>query len=481
MNHSNYNDALADRYAGKEMTELFSDEVKFQTWRKCWIALAEAERELGLEDIISKEAIEEMKKNTDNINFKDAEEKEKQIKHDVMAHVWAYSKQCPKAAKIIHLGATSQFVGCNTDLILQKKAIDIVKKRLVNVIFHLMQFAKKYKALATLGYTHFQPAQPTTIGKRATLYIADLLLDLKSIEFAESLIKAKGAKGTVGTQASFLELFGGNKSKVKQLDLLIAKKLGFDGIYEVTGQTYSRKIDTKISEALAGIACSAYKFASDMRLAAHLKIMEEPYGKSQTGSSAMPYKRNPMHSERMCALSRILMNMPAEFYMTHSNQWFERTLDDSAARRVEIPRSFLLADSILLLYESIASGIIVYPAQVKLHLTKELPFMAIEEILMKCAKQGKSRQEMHEILKKHALEAGNKIKKEGAQNDFFSRIAKDSRIPLSKKELDFSLENPGKFTGTAESQTEEFIRETVAPVLRKHKNMIEKPINEIEV
>ncbi|MCK5039798.1 MAG: adenylosuccinate lyase [Candidatus Aenigmarchaeota archaeon] len=481
MDYSTYKDPLGSRYCSDEMKNLFSDQIKFQTWRKCWIALAEAQRELGLDNLISKEAIDEMKKNKDNINFKDANKKEKEIKHDVMAHVWAYSKQCPKAAKIIHLGATSQFVGCNTDLILQKKAIQIIKKRLINVIFHLSKFAQKHKSLVTLGYTHMQPAQPTTIGKRATIYLADLLTDLESLEFTESLLKARGAKGTVGTQASFLELFKGNKSKVKQLDLLIAKKLGFNDAYAVTTQTYSRKIDAKIAEALAGIGSSACKFASDLRIAAHLKIMEEPYGKNQTGSSAMPYKRNPMHSERICALSRTLMNIPTEFHSMHSNQWFERTLDDSALRRIEIPRSFMLTDSILLLYENIASGIIVYPAQVKSHLNAELPFMAIEEILMKCVEKGKSRQEMHELLKKHALDAGNKIKSDGAQNDFFKRIAEDDKIPFTQKDADSILKNPGKFSGMAETQTEYFLQKKINPILKKHENLIEKSKTEIEV
>ncbi|MEE9525716.1 MAG: adenylosuccinate lyase, partial [Candidatus Woesearchaeota archaeon] len=402
--HDVYQDPLVGRYTDKEMQYIFSEEFKFTTWRRCWIALAESQMELGLKQI-TPEMVDELKKAQTTIDYNTAKEKEKEIRHDVMAHVYEYGLHCPKAKGIIHLGATSQFVCCNTDLIQIKEALKIIKKGIINTINNLTKFAEEHKALVTLGYTHYQPAQPTTIGKRITLYIQDLILDLKRLEFP---ILARGVKGTTGTQASYMELFN-NYEKVKELDKLVSEKLGFKNSFPITGQTYTRKFDTIVAKALAGIAESAHKFAVDMRLMSNLKIMEEPFAKSQTGSSAMAYKRNPMRSERMTALSRKLMNLQLDFSHIHSNQWFERTLDDSSIRRIDIPQAFLLANAILKLYQNITDGMVVYPAQIKKYLNEELPFMATEVILMELAKQGYDRQEMHEIIKKHSIDAGKVV------------------------------------------------------------------------
>ncbi len=416
--------------------------------------------------------IAELKSHIEDIDFDVAAAKEKEIRHDVMAHVYAYGLQCPKAEAIIHLGATSQFVVCNTDLIIQKKALQLVKKALINVIANHAGFCREYKEMATLGYTHYQPAQPTTVGKRNTLYIQDLLMDLDYIENLEEQIKARGAKGTVGTQATFLELFGGNHDKVRELDRLVSEKLGFDTVFPVTGQTYPRKLDMKTSETLAGIGSSAHKFGVDMRLLSNLKVQEEPFAKKQVGSSAMAYKRNPMRSERMTGLARKLMGLPADFAATAANQWFERTLDDSAIRRMDMAQAFLLTDAILKLYINITSDMVVYPKQIERYLRAELPFMATEKILMACAERGRSRQVMHEVIREHSVAAGLAVKEQGADNDLLVRLADDDRIPFDQAELENLIGNYQEFTGRAAEQTDEFLDEVVAPVLGRYQKMI---------
>ncbi len=472
MNRDIYQEPLVSRYTSPAMQALFSERTKFETWRRCWIALAEAQHELGLTDIITRPMLEELKSHATDINFEVASQKEKEIRHDVMAHVFAYGQQCPTAEPIIHLGATSQYVGCHTDLLLQKQALALVKKGLVNVIQNLARFCREHKQLATLGYTHYQPAQPTTVGKRHTLYIQDLLMDLDYIEMVEGQIKARGAKGTVGTQATFLELFKGDHKKVRQLDELVAKKLGFDQVFAVTGQTYTRKLDTKIAETLAGIGASAHKFAVDLRLLSNLKVQEEPFEKNQVGSSAMAYKRNPMRSERMTGLARKLMGLPADFYATYANQWFERTLDDSAIRRMDIPQAFLLTDAILKLFMNITSGMVVYPKQIERLLRQELPFMATEKILMAAVEKGKSRQEMHEVIKVHSVAAGKVVKEEGGDNDLLTRLAADDRVPFSRAELEALVGNPNEFTGRAAEQTDEFLDEVVLPRLARYQELL---------
>jgi len=478
--HDVYQDPLVSRYTDKEMQYIFSDDFKFTTWRKCWTALAEAQMELGLKQI-TKEMIEELKKAQKIIDYGAAKEKEKEIRHDVMAHVYEYGTHCPKAKGIIHLGATSQFVCCNTDLIQIREALKIIKAGIVNTINNLSKFAQEHKNLVTLGYTHYQPAQPTTVGKRTTLYILDLLFDLQQIDRVESLIMARGVKGTTGTQASYMELFDNDYEKVKQLDKLVSKKLGFTGSFPVTGQTYTRKFDTIVAKAISGIAESARKFAVDLRLLSNLKIMEEPFAKSQTGSSAMAYKRNPMRSERMTSLSRKLMNLQIDFSHIHASQWFERTLDDSSIRRIDIPQTFLLANAILKLYQNITDGMVVYPAQIKKHLNEELPFMATEVILMELSKKGEDRQEMHEIIKKHCVEAGKMVKLYGKPNDLFKRLAEDKDIPVTEEFLNKLLENPERFAGAASIQTEEFLKNKVKPVLAKYKDLIGRTDSEINV
>jgi adenylosuccinate lyase len=466
-----YQEPLVSRYTSREMQELFSERFKFTTWRKCWVALAEAQLELGL-DLVTREMVDELKSHVNDIDFDMAASKEKEIRHDVMAHVYTYGRQCPTAEPVIHLGATSQFVVCNTDLIIQKKALALVKQGVVNVIANLAAFAEKHKDLATLGFTHYQPAQPTTVGKRNTLYIQDLLMDLEYIEFLEKQQKARGAKGTVGTQATFLELFHGDHDKVRKLDQLVSQKLGFDRVFPVTGQTYPRKLDMKTSETLAGIGESAHKFAVDMRLLSNLKVQEEPFAKKQVGSSAMAYKRNPMRSERMTGLARKLMGLPANFAATAANQWFERTLDDSAIRRMDMAQSFLLTDAILKLYMNITSDMVVYPKQIERHLRAELPFMATEKILMACVERGKSRQEMHEVIREHSVAAGLAVKEQGLDNDLLQRLATDDRIPFTLDELEAMLGNYQDFTGRASAQTSEFIKEIVEPVLSKYSMLI---------
>ncbi|NOX25635.1 MAG: adenylosuccinate lyase [Deltaproteobacteria bacterium] len=481
MNRNIYQEPLVSRYTSKDMQYLFSEQNKFSTWRQCWIALAEAQFELGLTEIISADMLDEMRAVANDINFEVAEQREKEIRHDVMAHVYAFGRQCPTAEPIIHLGATSQFVGCNADLLTQKKALALIKKALVNLIRNLRDFCSKYKSLATLGYTHYQPAQPTTVGKRNTLYLQDLLMDLDYIEHLERQVKARGAKGTVGTQATFIELFKGDHEKVRKLDKLVALKLGFSDVFAVTGQTYTRKLDMKTAETLAGIGASAHKFAVDLRLLSNLKVQEEPFAKNQVGSSAMAYKRNPMRAERMTGLSRKLMGLTADFGSTYVNQWFERTLDDSAIRRMDIPQAFLLTDAVLKLFLNITDGMVVFPKQIERHLLQELPFMATEKILMMCVESGKSRQAIHEIIKIHSLAAGRVVKEEGRDNDLLTRLGNDPAIPFSQAELLDMVAETGQFTGRAMEQTEEFIAETVEPVLEKYRHLLDDSHEDIAV
>lgn len=472
MSREIYQEPLVSRYTSREMQELFSEKMKFTTWRRCWLALAEAQFELGLTSIVSQEMIDEMRSNVDNIDYDIAAEKEKEIRHDVMAHVYEFGLKCPKAAGIIHLGATSQFVVCNTDLIVQKKAMEFIRGAILQVISNLSVFCEKYKGLPTLGFTHYQPAQPTTVGKRNTLYLQDLLMDLEYVEHFLSTIKARGAKGTVGTQATFLELFKGDHGKVRELDKRVAQKLGFNDTFAVTGQTYTRKLDMKLAETLAGVGATAHKFAVDLRLLSNLKVQEEPFEAKQTGSSAMAYKRNPMRSERLTGLARKLMNLPQNFSATYSNQWFERTLDDSAIRRMDIPQCFLLTDAILKLFVNITSDMVVFPNQIKRHLSAELPFMATEKILMEAVEKGESRQEMHEVVKEHSLASGKVVKEQGGDNDLLSRLGSDERIPFTLAELEAMVSDYSQFTGRAEKQTEEFLQEVVSPLLKENeKNM----------
>ena len=472
MNREIYQEPLVSRYTSREMQEIFSERNRITTWRRCWIALAEAQNELGLDELVTSEMVAELKKHASDIDFEAAAAKEKEIRHDIMAHVFAYGQKCPTAEPIIHLGATSQFVGCNTDLLLHKQALQLVKKSLVNVIANLAGFSRKHKGLSTLGYTHYQPAQPTTVGKRNTLYIQDLLIDLDYLESLEPQIKARGAKGTVGTQATFLELFKGDHEKVRKLDELVASKLGFSDVFKVTGQTYTRKLDMKIGETLAGIGASAHKFAVDLRLLSNLKVQEEPFAKNQVGSSAMAYKRNPMRSERMTGLARKLMGLTADFSATYANQWFERTLDDSEIRRMDIPQAFLLTDAILKLYLNITSDMVVFPKQIERHLMQELPFMATEKILMASVERGKSRQEMHEVVKVHSLAAGRVVKEEGLANDLLQRLADDEALPFSLAELTELIGDGSEFCGRAEAQTEEFLDEVVGPRIAVYKDLL---------
>lgn len=469
MTYDIYREPLVSRYTSRAMQELFSERFKFTHWRRCWVALAEAQHELGL-TAVTAEMIAELKRYVDTVNYDVAIAKEQEIRHDVMAHVYAYGQQCPLAEPIIHLGATSQFVVCNTDLIIQKRALTLIKNALLQVIANLATFCAQHKDLATLGFTHYQPAQPTTVGKRNTLYIQDLIMDLDYIEHLEGQLKARGAKGTVGTQATFIELFNGDHRKVRELDRLVAEKLGFDQVFAVTGQTYPRKLDMKTSETLAGIGASAHKFAVDLRLLSNLKMQEEPFANKQVGSSAMAYKRNPMRSERMTGLARKLMGLPANFSATAANQWFERTLDDSAIRRMDLAQAFLLTDAVLKLYVNITSDMVVYPKQIEKHLKEELPFMATEKILMACVERGQSRQEIHEVIREHSVAAGLDVKNQGLDNNLLHRLAGDERIPFGRRELDLLVGDYQQFTGRAAAQTEEFLQEVVAPVLAQYKN-----------
>jgi len=466
-NYNTYINPLTERYASNQMLSLFSPVKKFTTWRKLWIALAEAEKELGLN--ISQEQIDEMKANIDNIDFEYAALMEKKFRHDVMAHVHTFGKVCPKAMPIIHLGATSAYVGDNTDLILMKEGILIVLKKIVNVISNLKNFAIKFKDTPTLGYTHYQPAQLTTVGKRACLWIQDLLLDYEELKFVEENLKFRGVKGTTGTQASFLSLFDGDHSKVVKLDELVSQKMGFKKVLKITGQTYTRKQDTKVLKALAGIAESAHKMATDLRLLQNLKEIEEPFEKDQIGSSAMAYKRNPMRSERICSLARYVISVSLNPYLTHSTQWFERTLDDSANRRIVIPEAFLSTDAILELLYNVTNNLVVYEKMILKHIAEELPFMATENIIMASVKKGASRQEMHEIIRQHSMDAARVVKVEGKRNDLIDRLINDGRMPLTREEIE-ELLDPKDFIGRAPEQVVEFIKSEVEPIIEKHKN-----------
>ena len=473
-----YESPLSSRYSGKEMKYIFSPDMKFRTWRRLWIALAEAEMELGLP--VTQEQIDELKAHKDDINYDVAVEREKLVRHDVMSHVYAYGVQCPNAKGIIHLGATSCYVGDNTDLIIMTEALKVVRNKLITVIRNLSKFADEYKALPTLAFTHFQPAQPTTVGKRATLWIQDLLLDLEDVEYQLSKAKLLGSKGTTGTQASFLELFEGDHEKCKQLDRKIAEKMGFKGCYAVSGQTYSRKVDSQFLNVLAGIAQSASKFSNDIRLLQHLKEVEEPFEKNQIGSSAMAYKRNPMRSERIGSLSRYVMVDVLNGYFTSATQWFERTLDDSANKRLSVPEAFLAIDGILNLYANVADGLVVYPKVIESRLRKELPFMATENIMMDAVKyRGADRQVLHEKIRQHSMAASRVIKEEGGENDLLERIAADEDFGVTLEELEKILQ-PEKYTGRAKEQTADFLEEEVKPVLERY-NDIEDEKPEINV
>lgn len=457
-----YESPLTSRYASREMQALFSPDKKFRTWRKLWVALAESQMELGLD--ISKDQVDELKKNQDNINYDIAQAREKEVRHDVMSHVYAYGIQCPKAAGIIHLGATSCFVGDNTDLIIDYEALDLIKKRLVKLISILSRFADQYKDLPTLGFTHFQPAQPTTVGKRACLWIQDFIFDLESLEDFLQRRRLRGVKGTTGTQASFLELFDGDYEKVKLLDKMVAKKMGYEDVFAVTGQTYSRKFDSQLVNILAGIAQSATKFSNDIRLLQHLKEIEEPFEKNQIGSSAMAYKRNPMRSERIASLARYIIADMINPAMTVSGQWFERTLDDSANRRISVPEAFLATDAVLNLCANVSDGLVVYPKVIGQRLMKELPFMATENIMMDAVKKGGNRQELHEKIRLHSLAAARIVKEEGGENDLVDRIAGDSSFGISKEEI-LEILRPDLYIGCAPMQVREFLENIVKPIL----------------
>lgn len=464
-----YESPLSARYASKEMKYIFSPDKKFRTWRRLWIALAESEKELGLP--VTQEQIDELKAHADDINYEVAQEREKLVRHDVMSHVYAYGQQCPNAAGIIHLGATSCYVGDNTDIIIMTEGLQLIRNKLVSVIRNLSKFAEQYKSLPTLAFTHFQPAQPTTVGKRVTLWIQELLMDLEDVEYQLEKAKLLGSKGTTGTQASFLELFDGDHQKCKELDKKIAEKMGYKACFPVSGQTYSRKLDSQFLNVLAGIAQSAAKFSNDIRLLQHLKEVEEPFEKNQIGSSAMAYKRNPMRSERIGSLSRYVMVDVLNGYFTTATQWFERTLDDSANKRLSIPEAFLAVDGILALYENVADGLVVYPKVIEQRLRKELPFMATENIMMDAVKKrGANRQELHERIRVHSMAASKVIKEEGGENDLLNRIANDDAFGVTLEELETILK-PEKYTGRAKEQTEDFLAEYVQPILDKYKNI----------
>lgn len=460
-----YESPFNTRYASREMQEMFSPDMKFKTWRRLWIALAEAEKELGLN--ITDEQIEELKKFKDRINYEVAEKKEKEFRHDVMAHIHAYGEQCPAAKGIIHLGATSCYVGDNTDVIVMNEALKLLKSKLLVLIKKLSEFASKYKDLPTLGFTHYQPAQLVTVGKRACLWIQDLIIDLEDLEYVISGMKLLGSKGTTGTQASFMNLFDGDHEKVKKLEKIIAEKMGFDGVFAVSGQTYTRKLDSRVLNVLSGIAQSAYKFSNDMRLLQSMKEVEEPFEEKQIGSSAMAYKRNPMRSERISSIARYVIIDSLNPAITASTQWFERTLDDSANKRISIPEGFLAVDSILNIYINIADGMVVYPKVIEKHLMEELPFMATENIMMEAVKRGGDRQELHERIRVHSMEAGKQVKLHGNKNDLIERIAGDGIFGLSLEELKSVLE-PKNYIGRAPEQVDDFINECVKPVLEKN-------------
>ena len=469
MNTDRYVSPLSERYASKEMQYIFSPDMKFRTWRKLWIALAETERELGLN--ITQEQIDEMKAHADDINYDVAKERERQVRHDVMSHVYAFGVQCPKAKGIIHLGATSCYVGDNTDIIIMTEALKLVRKKLVNVIAELSKFAAQYKDQPTLAFTHFQPAQPTTVGKRATLWTQEFLMDLEDLEYVLSTMKLLGSKGTTGTQASFLELFDGDQETIDKIDPMIAEKMGFKSCYPVSGQTYSRKVDTRVLNILAGIAASAHKMSNDIRLLQHLKEVEEPFEKSQIGSSAMAYKRNPMRSERIASLSRYVMIDALNPAITSATQWFERTLDDSANKRLSVPEGFLAIDGILDLCLNVVDGLVVYPKVIEKRLMSELPFMATENIMMDAVKAGGDRQELHERIRELSMEAGKTVKVEGKDNNLLELIAADPAFNLSLEDLQRSMD-PKKYIGRAKEQTERFVNTVVQPILDSHKELL---------
>ena len=469
MSHDRYQSPLSERYASKEMQYIFSPDKKFKTWRKLWIALAETEKELGLE--ITDEQIAELKAHAEDINYEVAIAREKEVRHDVMSHVYAYGTQCPKAKGIIHLGATSCYVGDNTDVIIMSEALELVKKKLLNVIAELSKFADEYKALPTLAFTHFQPAQPTTVGKRATLWMQEFMMDLEDLEYVKGSLKLLGSKGTTGTQASFLELFDGDQETIDKIDPMIAEKMGFKACYPVSGQTYSRKVDTRVLNVLAGIAASAHKFSNDIRLLQHLKEVEEPFEKSQIGSSAMAYKRNPMRSERIASLSRYVMIDALNPAITSATQWFERTLDDSANKRLSVPEGFLAIDGILDLCMNVVDGLVVYPKVIEKRLMSELPFMATENIMMDAVKAGGDRQELHERIRELSMEAGRNVKEKGLDNNLLELIAKDPAFNLSEEELKKTMD-PAKYTGRAEVQVNAFLKNVVNPVLEANKEVL---------
>ena len=467
--YDRYQSPLSERYASREMQYIFSPEKKFRTWRKLWIALAETEKELGLP--ITQEQIDELKAHKDDINFDVAKEREKLVRHDVMSHVYAYGLQCPNSKGIIHLGATSCYVGDNTDIILMTEALKLVRKKLVNVMAELASFAEKYKDQPTLAFTHFQPAQPTTVGKRATLWLMELKLDLDDLDYVISSMKMLGSKGTTGTQASFLELFDGDHEKCRKADQMIAEKMGFTGCFPVSGQTYSRKVDSRVLSVLAGIAQSAHKFSNDIRLLQHLKEVEEPFEKNQIGSSAMAYKRNPMRSERIASLANYVMADMMNPMLVASTQWFERTLDDSANKRLSIPEGFLAVDGILDLYLNVVDGLVVYPKVIEKRLMSELPFMATENIMMDAVKAGGDRQELHERIRELSMEAGRNVKAEGRDNNLLELIAADPSFNLTLEELKKTMD-PKKYVGRAPQQVEEFLDEVIRPVLEENKDLL---------
>ena len=467
MSNDRYVSPLSERYASREMQYIFSPDKKFRTWRRLWIALAETEKELGLN--ITDEQIEELKSHADDINYDVAKEREKIVRHDVMSHVYAYGVQCPKAKGIIHLGATSCYVGDNTDIIVMSEALKLVRRKLINVIAELAKFAEEQKSQPTLAFTHFQPAQPTTVGKRATLWLNEFMLDLEDLEYVQGTLKLLGSKGTTGTQASFLELFDGDNETIDKIDPMIAKKMGFKDCYPVSGQTYSRKVDTRVVNVLAGIAASATKMSNDIRLLQHLKEVEEPFEKNQIGSSAMAYKRNPMRSERIASLSRYVLADVMNPAITSATQWFERTLDDSANKRLSIPEGFLAIDGILDLCLNVVDGLVVYPKVIEKHFMAEIPFMATENIMMDAVKNGGNRQELHEKIRQLSMQAGRRVKEEGLDNNLLELIAADPAFNLTLEDLQKSM-NPSLYIGRSKDQVEEFISENISPVLDKYKD-----------
>lgn len=470
--YNKYVSPLSERYASKQMQYIFSPDKKFKTWRKLWIALAETERELGLEQI-TQEMIDELKAHQDDINFAEAKEREKIVRHDVMSHVYAYGLQCPKAKGIIHLGATSCYVGDNTDIIVMTEALKLVRVKLVNVMNELSKFAMEYKDMPTLAFTHFQPAQPTTVGKRATLWLHEFYLDYLDLRYVIDSMKLLGCKGTTGTQASFVELFSGDDEKIKKLDNMIAQKMGFNDCYPVSGQTYSRKIDTRVLNVLAGIAQSAHKFSNDIRLLQHLKEIEEPFEKTQIGSSAMAYKRNPMRSERIASLSNFVMSNVMNPMLVASTQWFERTLDDSANKRLSVPEGFLAIDGILDLCLNVVDGLVVYPKVIEKRLMAELPFMATENIMMDAVKMGGDRQELHERIRELSMEAGRQVKVEGKENNLLDLIAEDPMFNLTREELEKTMD-PTKYVGRCPQQVVEFVEECISPILEEYRDELGK-------